>query len=80
MGAIDDICAIYANYPDLNTEVLVASIRSPNHVVEAAKMGADVCTLPPVVLRQLFTHPLTSAGLAAFLSDWAETGQQILDP
>ena len=80
MGLIDDICAIYANYPEINTEVLVASIRSPNHVVEAAKMGADVCTLPPTVLRQLFTHPLTSAGLAAFLSDWAETGQQILDP
>ena len=80
MGLIDDICAIYANYPEINTEVLVASIRSPNHVVEAAKMGADVCTLPPTVLRQLFTHPLTSVGLAAFLSDWAETGQQILDP
>lgn len=80
MGLIDDICAIYTNYPEINTEVLVASIRSPNHVIEAAKMGADVCTLPPTVLRQLFTHPLTSAGLAAFLSDWAETGQQILDP
>ena len=80
MGLIDDICAIYANYTEINTEVLVASIRSPNHVVEAAKMGADVCTLPPTVLRHLFTHPLTSAGLAAFLSDWAETGQQILDP
>ena len=80
MSLIDDICAIYANYPEINTEVLVASIRSPNHVVEAAKMGADVCTLPPTVRRQLFTHPLTSAGLAAFLSDWAETGQQILDP
>ena len=79
MGLINDICTIYANYPELNTEVLVASIRSPNHVVEAAKMGADVCTLPPAVLRQLFTHPLTDAGLAAFLKDWAKTGQKILD-
>ena len=80
MGLIDDICTIYANYSELNTEVLVASIRSPNHVVEAAKMGADVCTLPPAVLRQLFTHPLTDVGLAAFLADWTETGQRILDP
>ena len=80
MGLIDDICSIYANYPELNTEVLVASIRSPNHVVEAAKIGADVCTLPPAVLRQLFTHPLTDAGLAAFLADWDKTGQQIVDP
>ena len=80
MGLIDDICTIYANYSEFNTEVLVASIRSPNHVVEAAKMGADVCTLPPAVLRQLFTHPLTDAGLAAFLADWKETGQRILNP
>ena len=80
MGLIEDICEIYANYPDFNTEVLVASIRSPNHVIEAAKMGAEVCTLPPSVLGQLFKHPLTDAGLAAFLADWAETGQKILDP
>jgi len=79
MGLIDDICTIYTNYADFETEVLVASIRSPNHVIEAAKMGANVCTVPPSVLRQLVKHPLTDAGLAAFLADWAETGQKILD-
>lgn len=79
MGLIDDICTIYENYPEFSTEVLVASIRSPNHVVEAAKLGADVCTLPPSVLRQLFKHPLTEAGLQAFLSDWKGTGQSILE-
>ena len=79
MGLINDICTIYANYADFETEVLVASIRSPNHVIEAAKMGADVCTVPPGVLRQLVQHPLTDAGLATFLSDWAGTGQKITD-
>ena len=53
-------------------------IRSPQHVIEAAKMGADVSTVPPDVLWQLFKHPLTDAGLKAFLADWAETGQSIL--
>ena len=78
MALIDEICTIYANYTDFETEVLVASIRSPQHVIEAAKMGADVCTVPPGVLWQLFKHPLTDAGLKAFLADWAETGQSIL--
>jgi transaldolase len=58
--------------------VLVASIRHPIHVVEAAKLGAHVGTLPPNVLRQMFAHPLTDKGLAAFLADWAKTGQSIL--
>jgi transaldolase len=75
---IADICAIYAQYPRLETEVLVASVRHPVHVVEAAKLGADVCTLPPKVLRQLAEHPLTDKGLAAFLADWKKTGQSIL--
>ncbi len=79
MGLIDEICAIYRQYPDFRTEVLVASIRSPQHVVEAAKMGAHVATIPPQVLRQLFNHPLTDKGLAAFLADWAKTGQSILE-
>ena len=61
-----------------DTEVLVASVRSPMHVVESARMGADVVTLPPSVLRQLFKHPLTDSGLEAFLSDWANSGQSIL--
>jgi transaldolase len=78
MELIRDIVAIYRNYPDLKTEVLVASIRHPIHVVEAAKLGAHVGTLPPNVLRQMFAHPLTEKGLAGFLADWAKTGQSIL--
>ena len=78
MGLIADICEIYRNYPDFGTEVLVASVRGPQHVVEAARLGADVATLPPAVLRQLFHHPLTDKGLAAFLADWQKTGQSIL--
>jgi transaldolase len=78
MALIRDIVAIYRNYPALKTEVLVASIRHPIHVVEAAKLGAHVGTMPPAVLRQMFAHPLTDKGLAQFLADWAKTGQSIL--
>jgi transaldolase len=78
MQLILDIVEIYDNYPALMTEVLVASVRSPMHVLEAAKMGADVCTLPPEVLLALFNHPLTDKGLEAFLADWQKTGQSIL--
>ncbi len=77
MGLIADIMTIFRNYPNLKTEVLVASVRTPMHVVEAAKLGAHVATLPPAVLRSLFNHPLTDKGLAAFLADWAKTGQRI---
>jgi transaldolase len=77
MQLISDIVDIYQNY-DFETEVLVASVRNPVHVVEAAKLGAHVATLPPAVLRSLFNHPLTDKGLAAFLSDWAKTGQTIV--
>ena len=81
MGLIRDIAAIYRAYPDsLGTEILVASIRHPLHVVEAARIGADVATVPPAVLRRLASHPLTDKGLAAFLADWEKTGQSILDP
>jgi transaldolase len=79
MSLIDDICQIYSQYDSITTEVLVASIRHPIHLVEAAKMGAHVATMPPGVLRQLYKHPLTDAGLAAFLADWEKTGQSILD-
>ena len=79
MDLIKEICAIYRQYAGFKTEVLVASIRHPLHVVEAAKLGAHVATIPPNVLRQLFAHPLTEKGLAAFLADWAKTGQSILD-
>ena len=77
MNLISDICEIYSNYPNLNTEVLVASIRSPNHVIESAKIGADVVTLPANVLKQLIHHPLTDNGLKVFLADWKMTGQSI---
>ena len=77
MGLIDDICTIYNNY-GFKTEVLVASIRHPMHVVEAAKIGAHVSTMSPSTLRQLFNHPLTDKGLKAFMDDWAKTGQSIL--
>jgi transaldolase len=76
MDLISDIRMIYDNY-DFATEILVASVRSPMHVVEAAKMGADVMTAPPKIIHQLFKHPLTDAGLAAFLKDWEATGQKI---
>jgi transaldolase len=78
MQLISDICEIYAQYPRLETEVLVASVRHPVHVLEAAKLGADVATLPPGVLRQLVEHPLTDKGLDGFLADWKKTGQSIL--
>jgi transaldolase len=78
MGLIADIVQIYRNYTEFTTEVLVASIRHPIHVIESAKLGADVATLPPAVIRQLFNHPLTDKGLAAFLADWKKTGQSIL--
>jgi len=78
MELIADIVQIYRNYPALRTEVLVASVRHPIHVVASAKLGAHVATVPPSVLRALFAHPLTDKGLSAFLADWAKTGQSIL--
>ena len=78
MLLIADILKIYRNYPNLKTEVLVASIRHPIHLIEAAKLGAEVATLPPAVIRQLLKHPLTDSGLAGFLADWRKTGQSIL--
>ena len=78
MRLIADIVQIYRNYPSIRTEVLVASIRNPVHLLESAKLGAHVATLPPAVLKQLFKHPLTDSGLQAFLADWARTGQSIL--
>ena len=77
MGLIADICQIYRNYA-FRTEVLVASIRHPVHLLQSAKLGAHVATMPPSVIRALFKHPLTDKGLEAFLADWAKTGQSIL--
>lgn len=79
MGLIAEILEIYGNYSDLKTQVLVASIRHPLHVIEAARLGADVATLPPKVLRQLYAHPLTDKGLEGFMADWAKSGQTILE-
>jgi transaldolase len=69
MGLIREIVDIYDNY-EFGTEVLVASARNPIHIVESARMGADVCTCPPAVIDQLFNHPLTTIGLEKFLKDW----------
>lgn len=76
MELIADIRLIYDNY-DFATEILVASIRHPIHVLESAKIGADVATMPPAVIRQLVKHPLTDKGIEGFLADWAKTGQKI---
>jgi transaldolase len=78
MRLIADIVQIYDAYPEFETEVLVASVRHPMHVVEAAKLGADIVTMPPAILRHMYNHPLTDKGLASFLADWAKTGQSIL--
>ncbi len=77
MDLIASIVQIYANYPEFTTEVLVASIRNPMHVVTAGELGADVCTIPPSVIHQLVKHPLTDKGLEAFEKDWAATGQSL---
>lgn len=79
MLLIRDIVQIYKQYPAFKTEVLVASVRHPIHLVESAKLGAHVATLPPKVIRQLYAHPLTASGLATFVDDWKKTGQTILD-
>jgi transaldolase len=76
MALIADIRLIYDNY-DFETQILVASVRHPMHVVEAAKIGADVMTAPPKIIHQLFKHPLTDAGISSFLKDWQATGQSI---
>jgi len=77
MELIAEIRKIYDNYQDLQTDILAASIRTVNHVKDAAMIGADVATVPPAILRALVKHPLTDAGIATFLSDWKKTGQKI---
>jgi transaldolase len=77
MQLIHDIRAIYDNYA-FDTEILVASIRTPEQVTASAIAGADCATIPPAVFEALFKHPLTNKGLDQFLSDWAKTGQSIL--
>ena len=77
MDLISDIRDIYDNY-GFETQILAASIRSVNHMTEAARIGADVATAPPGVIKKMAEHPLTDKGLSAFLDDWAKTGQSIL--
>ena len=77
MALIADIRLIYDNY-DFATEILVASVRHPVHVLESARIGADVMTAPPAVIKSLFNHVLTVKGIAGFMADWAKTGQTIL--
>jgi transaldolase len=77
MELIQDIKTIYDHYA-FNTEILVASVRSPVHVLLAAKIGAHVATMPPAVIRALANHPLTDKGLEMFNADWAKTGQSIV--
>jgi len=77
MELIREIRVIYDNY-GFDTEILAASIRSPNHVKDSALAGADVATAPPSVITALANHPLTDKGLKAFLDDWAKTGQKII--
>lgn len=77
MQLIAEIMTMYRQYPHFTTEVLVASVRHPMHIVEAAKLGAHVVTAPASVLKSLVNHPLTDKGLDQFLKDWAATGQSI---
>ena len=77
MDLIDDIVVMYENYA-FDTEVLVASVRTKQHIIDAAVIGAHIATLPPKVIYDLYEHPLTDKGLKAFLDDWAKTGQSIL--
>ncbi|EDQ04966.1 Transaldolase [Sulfitobacter indolifex] len=77
MDLIQDIRTIYDNY-GFETQILAASIRSPNHVLDAARIGADVMTAPPEVIKKLASHPLTDKGLEQFMADWKKTGQNIL--
>ncbi|MEL6595389.1 MAG: fructose-6-phosphate aldolase [Pseudomonadota bacterium] len=77
MDLIADIRTIYDNY-GFETQILAASIRTVNHVLESARIGADVMTAPPEVIKKLAMHPLTDKGLETFLADWAKTGQKIL--
>ncbi len=77
LNLIGEIAEIYANYENFKTQILVASVRNPIHIVESAKLGAHVATIPAKVIKQLCEHPLTAKGLETFVKDWAGTGQKI---
>jgi transaldolase len=78
LSLIGEIKQIYSNYCEFNTKILVASVRSPMHIVESARIGADIVTVPAKILTQLVAHPLTDKGLSVFLQDWQKTGQKII--
>jgi transaldolase len=78
LNLIGEICEIYDNYESFKTQVLVASVRNPIHIVESAKLGAHVATIPAKVIKQLAQHPLTDKGIETFIKDWAGTGQKIV--
>ena len=78
MELISDIKQIYSNYSAITTQILVASVRHPRHVVDAARIGADVVTIPPSIMFALIKHPLTDIGVEGFIRDWQKTGQSIL--
>lgn len=79
IGLVAEIMSIYTRYDSFRTEVLVASVRNAAHVIEAAKLGAHVATVPPTILRELYEHHLTKKGLDQFAADWKKTGQTILE-
>lgn len=78
MQLVRDIRTIYDGHEAIHTEILAASVRGAQHVVQAALAGADIATVPPAVLHQMYNHPLTDKGLDKFVSDWADSGQSIL--
>jgi len=78
LSMVADICQIFDNYNDIMTQVLVASVRNVNHIVESAKIGADVATIPPSLFNKLIQHQLTDQGIEQFLKDWAATNQSII--
>ena len=70
LDLVEDICAIYGNYPEISTQILAASIRNPTHIIEVAKLGVDVITLPPKLISAMISNPLTEKGISIFLNDW----------
>ena len=78
MELIKDIYQIYDNYKEFKTQILVASVRNIEHIIESAKIGAHIATIPPKILKELYKHSLTDKGLEGFLNDWKKTGQTIL--
>ncbi len=78
LNLISEIRDVYDNYPDIETKILAASIRNPIHLIECAKIGADIATIPPKIVKELIKHPLTDKGLDVFVADWKKSGQKIL--